>query len=117
MADQPQPPSTGGDFKKALTKLAGDVAYRNKAIHDPNIITHDFKLSLAELEALRNAAEMSGADLTQVRKVRAQSFSTHATATVSAAAVSAAALRINISCCSCCCCCCGETAVAPMLEG
>jgi hypothetical protein len=116
MADQPgQPlkPSSGGDFKKALSKLASDAAYRNKATRDPNIITQDFKLSLAELEALRDAAEMSGADLSQVRKVRAQSFQQLSTQAPHATTD----LRINISCCSCCCCCCGETAVSPMLHG
>lgn len=113
MAGHPvPPPSDGGDFKKALTKLASDVAYRNKAIHDPNIITHDFKLSLEELESLRNAAEMSGADISQVRKLRAQSFQS-----LSAQPLATARIRINISCCSCCCCCCGETAVAPTLHG
>ena len=75
MADQQQKPPAGGDFKKALSKLASDDAYRNKATRDPNIITQDFKLSLAELEALRDAAEMSGADLKQVRKVPRAVFS------------------------------------------
>lgn len=99
---------TGGDFKKALTKLASDAAYRNKAIQDPNIITHDFKLSLVELEQLRNAAELSGADLTQVQRIRAESFMQVAT---HPSAETLKKVNINVSCCSCCCCCCGETAV------
>ena len=102
-------PPEGGDFKRALTKLAGDAAYRNKAIHDPNIITHDFKLSFLELEQLRNAAELSGADLTEVTKIRANSFQ-HFSG-VPAVHTAALKININVSCCSCCCCCCGETAV------
>ena len=54
--------------REQFRKLASDAAYRIKATRDPNLITQDFKLSLAELEALRDAAEMSGADLSRGQK-------------------------------------------------
>lgn len=108
-------PTSGGDFKKAISKLSADSDYRNRAMKDPSLVTHDFKLSLSELEALRNAAELSGADLTAVRKVRASSFEHLAATPIQR--LGAKVSDVNVSCCSCCCCCCGETAVAPMLRG
>ena len=95
-------------FAQVLTKLASDPGYREIAIADPSIITRDFKLSLKELQALRQVAVMSGADITNVNRYRVAEF---------AARANLAAPDIDISCCSCCCCCCGETAVALILHG
>jgi len=95
-----EPPKT--EFSKVLSKLASDPAYREKATADPSLITREYKLTLKELQSLRQVAVMSGADITAVNKFRVSEF---------AARANLAATDVDVSCCSCCCCCCGETAV------
>lgn len=112
MADIPlQPGRSRQEFKRALTALASDQQFREQAIKDPRLVTRKFKLSLTELESLREVAILSGADVTAVNKIRADEIARRGTA----ARASLTILDIDISCCSCCCCCCGETAVAPMM--
>jgi hypothetical protein len=102
-----EPAATRTEFKRALTALASDAQFRAQATKDPKIITRKFKLSLRELNSLREVAVMSGADIKAVDKLRV--------AEIKANIGRAKATNIDISCCSCCCCCCGETAVAPMM--
>jgi hypothetical protein len=97
----------GGDFKKALAKLANDADYRTKATNDPTMITKDFHLNLKELHALRQAAVLSGTDMRAVDKVQGADIASRA-----AQFTLARQKDWDVSCCSCCCCCCGETAVA-----
>lgn len=101
------PGKSRNEFKRALSKLATDEKFRAQATKDPTVVTRQFKLSLKELSALREAAVMSGADVKAVDKVRLRE--------ISARVGLVSATDIDISCCSCCCCCCGETAVAPMM--
>ncbi len=96
-------------FRQALTRLASDPAYREQASAEPSIITKDFRLGLRELQALRQVAIMSGADVTAVNRLRAEAISKGANQSPMAQS------DINISCCSCCCCCCGETAVVTLV--
>jgi hypothetical protein len=98
--DRAERPKT--EFSKVLSKLANDPAYREKATADPAVITREYKLTLKELQSLRQIAVMSGADITAVNKFRVSEF---------AARADLAATDVDVSCCSCCCCCCGETAV------
>ena len=95
-----------GEFRKALTKLSSDPAYRERATKNPEVVVNDFKLSLKELQALRQVAVMSGADVKAVNRVRSDLIAKGVT--------SVSATNVDVSCCSCCCCCCGETAVAPL---
>lgn len=97
----PEPPKT--QFSEVLTKLASDPVYRQRTLADPKLITTDYRLSLKELQALRQIAIMSGADVRSVNRLRANEFLARAAVT-----------DVDVSCCSCCCCCCGETAVAPL---
>src|SRR4051812_17617012 len=94
--------SNPANFKKALAKLSTDEAFRQKALTHPETLTTEFHLSLRDLHALRQAAVLSGADMTQITRVRATEMGRMATT-----AGSLADVDINISCC--CCCCCGET--------
>jgi hypothetical protein len=86
-------------FKTALNKLGSDTAFRNQVMKNPTVLTREFQLSIQELSALRQVAQLSGADMTQINKVRASGI----------VRGGAAEIDINVSCC--CCCCCGETAV------
>jgi hypothetical protein len=99
------------EFRKALSRLATDAEYRQKAQTKPEIILRDFKLSLSDLQALRQVAVLSGADISAVNKVRAKEIArlSNEFAVVNKGAL--ARTDVDISCCSCCCCCCGETAV------
>lgn len=103
LAELPIRQSTPDQFKKALTRLADDKAYRTKAMKNPAVIVKDFKLSLKELSALRTVAVMSGADIKQVDRLSAATIDLQAGGGLA---------DWDVSCCSCCCCCCGETAVA-----
>src|SRR5437773_502070 len=90
------------EFKAALNKLASDAAFREAVTQNPEKLTTDFHLSLTELHALRQAAILSGADMTHVNRVRLSAIGAHA-------AAAAPEWDVNVSCC--CCCCCGETSV------
>lgn len=89
-------------FKTALNKLGSDTEFRAQVQKNPAILTKEFRLSLTELNALRQVAQLTGADLTQINRVRATGIAAFKGAEV-------ADIDINVSCC--CCCCCGETAV------
>jgi hypothetical protein len=89
-------------FKAALTKLASDPEYRQKAQEDPTIIEKDYGLSVKELQALRQVAVLSGADVSQVDHIRG---------TMIAERSGDELKSVDNGCCCCCCCCCGETAV------
>jgi hypothetical protein len=106
-----QPGKSRAEFKRALTALASDQEFRTQAIKDPRLVTRKFKLSLTELESLREVAILSGADITAVNKIRANEIASRATT----AALKRTTIDIDISCCSCCCCCCGETGVASVM--
>jgi hypothetical protein len=92
------------DFRSALTKLASDPDYRQKAQKEPELIERDFALNVKELQALRQVAVLSGADVSVVDVFRGSKISERAR-------IGNPAEDVDVSCCSCCCCCCGETAV------
>lgn len=97
--------STPANFKAALNKLSTDAAFRADVEKNPEHLTQKFPLSLTELHALRQAAQLSGANMNAINKVRASELTRiHA---VGGAAADVG--DINVSCC--CCCCCGETSV------
>lgn len=108
IAAKPRP----DEFRKALSRLATDAKYREQATKNPELILKDFKLSLRDLQALRQVAALSGADVTAVNKVRAREFARLSDEFGVLGKGALAATDIDISCCSCCCCCCGETAVS-----
>ena len=89
------------DFKRALTRLATDVEYRKETMSRPEVILQDYRLTVRELENLKDVAKLSGADITAVNRLRASEI----TRGIGTAA------DVDVSCCSCCCCCCGETSV------
>lgn len=89
------------DFKRALTRLATDAEYRKETMSRPELILQDYRLTVRELENLKDVAKLSGADITAVNRLRASEI----TRGIGTAA------DVDVSCCSCCCCCCGETSV------
>ena len=95
------PKSSPNNFRNALHKLGSDNAFREEVTKNPAVLTKEFHLSIQELHALRQAAQLSGVDMRQINAARA--------AGIDAFRVGAADIDINVSCC--CCCCCGETAV------
>jgi hypothetical protein len=103
----------GAVFKTVLTKLASNATFRKQALQDPSLITKSYpSLSKLQLEALRDCAILSGANIASINKVRAAAISTASSqAAAGAIVVSGHSIGWSISCCSCCCCCCGETAV------
>jgi hypothetical protein len=115
-ANTPPPKRDRGNFRRALSKLASDPEYRTLATADPQRLVNDFQLTASELEALRQAAIMSGADVTSVDVLRAESIRKDAFARVNNEDVTELANGgVNVSCCSCCCCCCGETSVVTIV--
>jgi hypothetical protein len=103
-------------FAAVLSRLASDPGYRGQAIAQPELIGRDFKLTLRELKALREVAILSGADVSQVNRIRANEYLMRADELRAIDRLSPVA-DVDVSCCSCCCCCCGETALAPMSMG
>jgi hypothetical protein len=93
--------SSPANFKKALNRLSTDDAFRQAVTKDPAKLTTEYHLSLKELHALRQAAVLSGVDMTEINKIRG--------AEIARMHGNLADIDINISCC--CCCCCGETGV------
>jgi hypothetical protein len=92
----------GTAFKEALTRLASDSDYRGRAIADPALIVQDYQLSEREIQALRQAAEMSGVDTSEIDRVVASEGQ-------------GLASNVNVTVSCCCCCCCGETGVTVAL--
>ena len=103
----------GAVFKTVLTKLATNATYRQQALQNPGMITKSYpSLTKLQLEALRDCAILSGANIASINKVRAAAISTAGSqAAAGAIVISGHSQGWSISCCSCCCCCCGETAV------
>lgn len=92
--------STEGAFKSVLTKLASDKGYLRATVNMPKKLLEDFpELTIQELDALRDAAILSGADLSNIDPLHA--------GLAKARPGSGATLGGN-GCC--CCCCCGTTA-------
>lgn len=86
-------------FRDALSRLASDTEYRDKATADPMLVAQDYHLSDKDLQALRQVAELSGADVSQVDKV----------VTDFSGGEGAGLKDVNVTVSCCCCCCCGET--------
>ena len=97
-----RPTPSRRNFQAVLTRLSTDKDYREQAATDPSLITMDYKLSLKELQALRQVAILSGADTKVVDRLRADTIVNSGPAGLDS---------VDVSCCSCCCCCCGDTAV------
>src|SRR5205085_1923725 len=70
-----RPVQNRNTFQEVLTRLSTDNDYRNKAQTDPSILTTDYKMSLKELQALRQVAILSGADTKVVDRVRVDAIS------------------------------------------
>ncbi len=86
-------------FRAVLKRLSQDQTYRQETTKDPRKILDDFPgLTLQELDALRDAAVLSGVDLSEIEPLHDQ----------------IAGKRFgelgngDITAC-CCCCCCGMT--------
>jgi hypothetical protein len=92
------------NFKAALNRLGSDAAFRDAVTKNPEKLTKDFQLSIQELQALRQAAVLSGVDAKTIDITRAKAIGDFA-----GRGDLAAGFDVNVSCC--CCCCCGETAV------
>jgi hypothetical protein len=92
------------DFKGALSKLSVDTRYRQLTLADPAKIQSDFNLSIKDLSALREAALLSGADMTRI----------DATIRQQGGNVSGVDVDVDVEHCCCCCCCCGETAALSL---
>ena len=91
--------SVPGEFAKALRALASDARYRDAATSEPSMVPRDFKLTVRELKSLREAAILSGADVTAINRLRVGEMAAHINVS-----------EVDNGCCCCCCCCCGETA-------
>jgi hypothetical protein len=102
-ADVVMKPREPAQFREVLARLATDTAYRASAMADPNVILEDYRLTLKELQILRQAAIMSGADTSSVNRVRVSAMRGQI--------ADLSATDVDVSCCSCCCCCCGETSL------
>lgn len=88
-------------FRKVLTKLSTDKGYLSAASADPKMLIKDYpELTIQELDALRDAAILCGADVTNVDPLHSN--------LASARPGSGDALGGDITAC-CCCCCCGTT--------
>ena len=109
----------GAVFKQVLTKLATSSSFRSQALQDPTVITKKYpSLTMLQLEALRNCAILSGANIKSINKVRAAAISSSSSINQTGAIVIGGSsggpghsVGWTISCTCCCCCCCGETAV------
>lgn len=103
----------GAVFKTVLTKLASNPTFRQQMLTTPANLTKTYpSLTKLQLEALRDCAILSGANIASINKVRAAAISTAgAQAAAGAIVIGGHSTGWSISCCSCCCCCCGETAV------
>lgn len=90
----------GGQFKAVLTKLASDKGYLNAATNDPRQLLKDYPdLTIQELDALRDAAVLSGVDMSNIDPLHSR---------IAATKPGQPALGGDITAC-CCCCCCGIT--------
>lgn len=82
-------------FKEAISRLVTDPDFRRNAIGNPTVLVEEYQLNREELRALANAAQVSGADMTQVDAIFGQTVR-------SGPPVDLAGW--SVSCCCCCCC-------------
>ena len=102
MGREPSPGlgGTSGQFKSVLTKLATDKGYLQSATRDPQQLLRDYpQLTIQELDALRDAAVLSGVDMSNIDPLHAK---------IATAKPGEPAVGGDITAC-CCCCCCGVT--------
>jgi len=93
-----------GQFRTVLTKLATDKGYLQATISNPAKLLADYPdLTVEELDALRDAAVLSGADFSRIDPLHAQMVGTRPGAGVALG---------GDGCC--CCCCCGVTGKITM---
>ena len=90
---------TASQFKAVLTKLCTDKGYLRAATANPKKLIEDYPgLTIQELDALRDAAVLSGADVSNVDPLHAKIY------------YSKPGQRGlgdgDITACCCCCCCC-----------
>src|SRR4051794_34842993 len=85
-------------FKAALNRLATDADFRTKVTANPDVLTKQFHLSVKELHALRQAAVMSGVDMTAINRAKGDALRNMA------GAAGGIAHDVDVSCCCCCCC-------------
>jgi hypothetical protein len=115
--DRPTARAPKDAFREALAKLANDRDFRDNAQAEPDLLLKDFpELGLGELQALRQVAVMSGADVSNVDNVLwnqmhlPAKFLEPVPPAFPRPGPSEVAGGVHIHCC-CCCCCCGETAI------
>ena len=90
----------GSQFKSVLTKLATDKGYLQTTTKDPKKLLADFpQLTIQELDALRDAAILSGVDVSNIDPLHEK---------IADARPGSGALGGDVTAC-CCCCCCGVT--------
>jgi hypothetical protein len=97
-------PSLGGGggskFRDVLSRLASDKGYLAACTATPTKILQDYPdLTLRELDALRDAAFLSGVDMTSINPLHEK---------ISGFQLAQTQLGGDINGC-CCCCCCGVT--------
>lgn len=91
--------ASGSRFRDVLTRLATDKGYLKATTDQPSKLLNDYPgLTVQELDALRDAAVLSGADLSKVDPLHAQ---------MAAKRPGTGASLGGNGCC--CCCCCGTT--------
>lgn len=94
-------------FREVLTRLSTDKGYLQSATANPMKLLEDFpELTIQELDALRDAAILSGADVSNVDPLHAR--------ITGARPGSGESLGGDITAC-CCCCCCGTTGTVMRL--
>lgn len=87
-------------FKAVLTKLASDKGYLQSATMDPKQLLRDYPdLTIQELDALRDAAVLSGVDMSNIDPLHVK---------IAGIKPGQPAIGGDITAC-CCCCCCGVT--------
>jgi hypothetical protein len=88
-------------FKAVLTKLASDKGYLQSATKDPKQLLRDYPdLTIQELDALRDAAVLSGVDMSNIDPLHVKIADTRPGQPGIGGG--------DITAC-CCCCCCGAT--------
>jgi len=96
-------PNLGGapsQFRAVITKLASDKGYLQSAINDPKQLLVDYPdLTIQELDALRDAAVLSGVDMSNIDPLHVK---------IAGTKPGQPGIGGDITAC-CCCCCCGVT--------
>jgi hypothetical protein len=96
----------GAVFRNALRALSVNHTFASQAIQNPSMVTKAYpSLNTLQLEALRECAILSGANVAAINKVRAAAISS--TSSINAAGavvVSGHSVGWYPTCCCCCCC-------------